>query len=82
MLNSIEKDVCTDIINGKVVQYNGYYQFFTLTIHNIANISLNEIQKIDKSITHFSNPKWHIGMEHYNQVYDLLLKKQVEFEQQ
>ncbi len=81
MLNSIEKDVCTDIINGKVIQYNGYYQFFTLTIHNIANITLNEIQKIDKDVTRFSNSKWHIDIEHYNQVYDLLLKKQVEFEQ-
>ena len=81
ILHSIEKDEITSEVNGKTVQYNGYFQFMTMTIHNVSNITLEEIQKIDKNITHFSNPKWHIGIEHYQKIYDLLIQKQVEFAQ-
>ena len=79
ILEDVIPDICTDTINGKTVRYNGYFQFLTMSIHNISSISLNEVQQIDEKITHLSNPKWHIGMEHYDDIYHLLLQKQAEF---
>lgn len=85
ILRNVKDGAIMDIIDGKRIQYNGYLQFFAMTIHNIANVALSEIQQIDKRITHFSNPKWHIGKENFEQVYpkvyDLLLQKQTEFVQ-
>lgn len=76
----LEKPV-PDVIYNEGIRYNGYLKFFTTSIHNIANITLSEIQRIDKRITHFSNPKWHIRKEYFNQIYDLLLQKQIDFTQ-
>lgn len=81
ILHSVEKDELTGEINGKAVVYHGYLQFLTMSIHNISNIALEEIQEIDENITHFSNPKWYIGIEHYDKIYALLLQKQIEFAQ-
>lgn len=85
ILESVKDDSIIDEIGGKRIQYNGYLSFFTMSIHNIANITLDELQQIDKRITHFSNAKWRIGKENFNQVYNkiynLLLQKQVEFVQ-
>lgn len=85
ILRNTKEDKVQDVIDGKKIQYNGYLQFFITSIHNIANITLNEIQQIDKRITHFSNPKWYIGKENFDQVYskifNLLLQKQIEFAQ-
>ncbi len=74
-------DPCKDWVNGKLIQYKGYFQFLTMSIHNISPISLEEIQRIDENITHFSNSKWRIEIEYYDQICDLLLNKQVEFMQ-
>ena len=81
ILEDMIPDVCTDTINGKTVQYKGYFQFSAMSLHNISSISLSEIQQIDKRITHLSNPKWHIDMEYFDEVYHLLLQKQMEFAQ-
>ncbi|MCM1120526.1 MAG: hypothetical protein NC543_14330 [bacterium] len=80
ILKDIESDICTHEINGKTIQYNGYFQFFAMSIHNVSHITLGEIQQIDDRITHFSNSKWRIGAEHFNKICHLLLQKQVEFE--
>ena len=79
ILKSVESDPCTDVVNGKTVQYNGYFQFLAMSIHNISHISLREIQQIDGRIAQFSNSKWRIGLKHFDEVYSLLLKKQIEF---
>ena len=85
VLESVEDDPIVDVIGGKKIQYNGYLKFFTMSIHNVANITLSEVQQIDKRITRFSNAKWYVGKEHFNQayseIYDLLLQKQAEFAQ-
>ncbi len=52
-----------------------------MSIHNVSNVELREIQQIDDRITHFSNSKWRIGVEHFDEIYHLLLQKQVEFAQ-
>lgn len=72
-------DVCAAIVNGRKVQYNGYFQFLTMTVHNISRIELSEIQQIVPKITRFSQAKPTIEMEYYDDIYDLLLQKQVEF---
>lgn len=80
ILHSIEKDEIIGIVNGEEVEYRGYLQFFAMSIHNISNITLVEIQEIDKNITRFSNSKWHIKIEHYHKIYDMLLQKQIDYE--
>lgn len=66
---------------GKELQYNGYLNLFAVSIHNITAIKLDEIRKIDKNIKSFSNVKQFIKIEHYDEIYKLLLQKQIEFEQ-
>lgn len=80
ILKSVEPDPCTDIVNGKTIQYNGYFQFLAMSIHNISSISLKEIQQIDDRITQFSNSKWRIEIEYFDKIYNLLLEKQIEFD--
>lgn len=81
ILKDVESDICTDVVDGKTIQYNGYFQFLTMSIHNISRVALREVQQIEERITHFSNPKWRIGMEHFDEIYRLLLQKQAEFVQ-
>lgn len=81
ILKNVELDICTDVVNGKTIQYNGYFQFLTMTIHNISYIALRELQQIDDRITHFSNSKWRIKMDYFDEIYHLLLQKQAEFAQ-
>ncbi len=81
ILKDVESDICTDVVSGKTIQYNGYFQFLAMSIHNVSNVELREIQQIDDRITHFSNSKWRIGVEHFDEIYHLLLQKQVEFAQ-
>lgn len=69
---------CTGIIDGKTINYEGYFQFFTVSIHNVEKITLNEIQQIDGHIE-FTNAKHHIDIKYYDAIYNLLLKKQSEF---
>ena len=45
-----------------------------MSIHNVSNVELREIQQIDDRITHFSNSKWRIGVEHFDEIYHLLLQ--------
>lgn len=74
-----EKIGLTDEETG--VDYNGYLQFMTMSIHNVSNITLEEIQEIDGSITRFSNSKSFIDLNNITKVYDLLIQKQAEFAQ-
>ena len=79
ILKDVVKDECTDVIDGKTIKYKGYLQFFTMSVHNVARITLAEISQISKNIKGFSQSKQFIDIRHYNQVYKLLLRKQTEF---
>lgn len=68
----------TEPIDGKIVNYKGYFQFFTVSIHNVEKITLKEIQQIDGHIE-FTNAKHHIDIKNYDAIYKLLLEKQSEF---
>lgn len=79
ILKGSETDGHTETIDGKIVNYEGYFQFFTVSIHNVEKITLNEIREIDEDIKQFSNAKYHIDIECYDKIYALLRKKQCEF---
>lgn len=81
ILKDVVKMGRTGEIDGKTIQYNGYFQFFTVSIHNVADITSDELQQIDNKITEFSQAKRFIDMKYYDQIYNLLLQKQIEFEQ-
>lgn len=79
ILKDSEADGCTGRIDGKIINYKGYFQFFTVSIHNVEKITLNEIRQIDGHIEQFTNAKHHIDIKYYDAIYALLLKKQWEF---
>lgn len=79
VLKDVVKDECTDVIDGKTIEYKGYLQFFTISVHNVEKITLAEITKISNNIKKFSQSKQFIEMERFDQVYSLLRKKQIEY---
>ncbi len=79
VLKDVVKDECADVIDGKTIEYKGYLQFFTISVHNVEKITLAEITKISNNIKKFSQSKQFIEMERFDQVYSLLRKKQIEY---
>ena len=79
ILKDSKADGDTGTIDGKIINYEGYFQFFTVSIHNVEKITLNEIQQIDGHIEQFTNAKHHIDIKYYDAIYNLLLKKQSMF---
>ena len=67
------------MVNGTTIRYNGYFQFLTMSIHNILHIALREFQQINEKIIHFSNAKRRIEMKYFDEIYHLLWRKQLEF---
>lgn len=66
---------------GEECQYNGYYNFFAISIHNISTTKLKELQNIGINIESFSQAKRFIEITHFDEIYKLLRKKQVKYEQ-
>lgn len=62
-------------------QYNGYLNFFAITIHNIDPIKYQEIHDIDEAVIPFSNAKQFIDITYFDEIYKLLRQKQVEYEE-
>ena len=79
VLEDIVRNPITEMADNKTIGYNGYLQFLTITIHNIHNIALQEIQAIDNAITSFSNAKQQIDIKYYYKIYELLLQKQLKY---
>ena len=84
VLTGVEKlneqgEVHTEQVSEKMVPYNGYYQFIPSSIHNIEEISRDELQKIVGDIP-LKNAKQHIDMKHYDSIREKLLEKQEEYE--
>lgn len=79
IIQNVVKQKYSEVLNGKIVEYHGYFQFIPESVHNIAQISWKELNKIDKNISVFSQAKQYIDIEHRNQIYGLLFKKQIAY---
>ncbi len=79
IIQNVVKQKYSEVLNGRTVEYHGYFQFIPESVHNIAQISWKELKEIDKNISAFSQAKQYIDIEHRNQIYGLLFKKQIAY---